>query len=38
MFMIKNYKSRLNQTDIEEIINEFKLDTLATKKVAFLII
>ncbi|HOK97431.1 MAG TPA: hypothetical protein PLR14_01520, partial [Candidatus Paceibacterota bacterium] len=33
--MIKNYKSRLNQTDIEEIINEFKLDTLATKKVAF---
>ena len=35
MFMIKNYKSHLNQIDIEEIINEFKLDTLATNKVAF---
>lgn len=35
MFMIKNYKSHLNQADIEEIINEFKLDTLATNKVAF---
>lgn len=34
--MSENFNSFLSQTDIEEIINEFQLDTLATQEVAFL--